>query len=81
MKVSANIHMYFDLCINYCDLMNHTDSKTYPIMDIVSNWPPDQTALPPRHFHSLCRFDFKKDLATALAYRDAEAIHRKSPSS
>jgi hypothetical protein len=30
------------------------------------------TQVPPRHYHSLCRFDFEKDLKKALNYRDAE---------
>lgn len=48
--------------------------KEYPIMDLINNWPPDDATIPPRHYHSLCRFDFSKpgDVLKAEAYREAE---------
>jgi len=47
--------------------------KAYPIMDIVHNWGPDRPKpIPPKHYTSFCRFDYKRDLRKALAYRDAE---------
>ena len=46
--------------------------RSYPILDILKNWPPDTIKVPPRHFASLCRFDYQRDRAMAFAYRDAE---------
>jgi len=47
--------------------------KAYPIMDIINNWGPDRPKpVPLKHYLSLCRFDYEKDLEKALIYRDAE---------
>jgi len=48
--------------------------RTYPLGDILRNWPPDTISVPPRHFASLCRFDFSdpSELRRAFALRDAE---------
>lgn len=48
--------------------------KTYPIGDILSNWPPDTISVPPRHFMSLCRFDYRDraDVEKAFGLRDLE---------
>ena len=47
--------------------------RAYPIMDIVTNWSPDRsTPLPQKHYHALCRFDYRRDLEKAMAYREAE---------
>mmetsp|Transcript_63876 Transcript_63876/g.144099 ORF Transcript_63876/g.144099 Transcript_63876/m.144099 type:complete len:414 (+) Transcript_63876:361-1602(+) len=44
----------------------------WPILDVVKNWNPDVTEIPPRHFMSICRFDYATQLDAARAYRDAE---------
>jgi hypothetical protein len=46
--------------------------QAWPIMDIVNNWSPDNPAIPPKHYHGLCRFDYRRDLDKAMAYRAAE---------
>ena len=46
--------------------------QAWPIMDIVNNWSPDNPTIPPTHYHGLCRFDYRRDLAKAMAYRAAE---------
>lgn len=46
--------------------------EEYPILDVTSNWNPDETAVPARHFASLCRFDYETELEVARAYRRAE---------
>lgn len=48
--------------------------RAYRITDILQNWPPDSVSVPPRHFASICRFDFQDpgDLERAFALRDAE---------
>lgn len=43
-----------------------------PIMDILGNWNMDDTAIPPRHYNTLCRFDYQTEYDKALRYRDAE---------
>jgi len=44
----------------------------FPIMDVISNWNPDDTTIPPKHFASLCRFHYQSELSAAKAYREAE---------
>ena len=46
----------------------------YPITDVIANWPPDSVAVPPRHFASLCRFDYADPVAVkqATAFRKLE---------
>jgi hypothetical protein len=35
--------------------------QAYPIMDLIENWNPDKpTPVPQKHFHALCRFDYRK---------------------
>lgn len=46
--------------------------KEYSIMDIINNWNPDSTDIPPMHYDSICRFDFQTQLEIATRYRDAE---------
>jgi len=41
-------------------------------MDVISNWNPDDTTIPPKHFASLCRFHYQSELSAAKAYREAE---------
>ncbi len=42
-------------------------------MDLVANWGPDQPLpVPAKHYHALCRFDYRVDLEKATAYRNAE---------
>lgn len=51
----------------------HGYPAAYPVMDLINNWSPDlPTPIPEQHYTSYCRFDYKKDLNKALAYRDAE---------
>lgn len=47
---------------------------TYRLRSILDNWPPDTITVPPRHYASLCRFDYQDpdDLERAYALRDAE---------
>lgn len=51
-----------------------TYPRAYKLGEILRNWPPDTITVPPRHFFSLCRFDYKDpaDLERAYALRDAE---------
>mmetsp|Transcript_43704 Transcript_43704/g.98807 ORF Transcript_43704/g.98807 Transcript_43704/m.98807 type:complete len:211 (-) Transcript_43704:989-1621(-) len=44
----------------------------WPIMDVVKNWNPDVTEIPPKIHSSLCRFDYVTQLDIARAYRNAE---------
>mmetsp|Transcript_19043 Transcript_19043/g.28783 ORF Transcript_19043/g.28783 Transcript_19043/m.28783 type:complete len:464 (-) Transcript_19043:1786-3177(-) len=58
-------------------LMNCTSVRQpqlYYISDILENWPPDLITVPPRHFGSLCRFDYQSSSQRELAkqFRDAE---------
>ena len=46
--------------------------RHYGAMEVLSNWPPDDTRVPERHYGSLCRFDYETERDTAFAYRDAE---------
>jgi hypothetical protein len=43
--------------------------KGYPILNLTSNWPIDETEIPARHYDSLCHIDYQADYQTALAYR------------
>ena len=47
---------------------------TYPIMDLINNWGPDNTDIPPMHYDSLCHFDMslESDRIKAENYREAE---------
>lgn len=42
------------------------------LVDIIQNWHQDELKPPPRHYGSLCRFDFATEWHKAVAYRDAE---------
>ncbi|CAM9184918.1 unnamed protein product, partial [Phaeothamnion confervicola] len=47
--------------------------KEYPIMDVLRHWGTDDAGrVPPKHFLSICRFDYQKEFETAQRYRDAE---------
>ncbi len=48
--------------------------RDYLLTDIVQNWPPDSILVPPRHFASLCRFDYRDpvQIKQAEAFREAE---------
>ncbi|KAJ1454752.1 hypothetical protein M885DRAFT_521364 [Pelagophyceae sp. CCMP2097] len=48
--------------------------RAYGILELTSNWPPDTIEVPPRHYASLCRFDYNDELqhAAAVKFRDAE---------
>lgn len=46
--------------------------KEYPIMDIISNWNPDDTDIPSMHYDSICHFDYQTQYDIAERYRDAE---------
>uniref|UniRef100_A0A7S1UB23 JmjC domain-containing protein n=3 Tax=Phaeomonas parva TaxID=124430 RepID=A0A7S1UB23_9STRA len=46
--------------------------RSYPILNVTSNWPPDDTRVPKQHYGSLCRFDYETELDKCFAYRDAE---------
>jgi hypothetical protein len=46
--------------------------KEYPIMSLVRNWNPDDSVIPPRHYDSLCHFDFATEQHKAYNYRDAD---------
>jgi hypothetical protein len=46
--------------------------RAWPIMDLINNWSPDNPSIPATHHHGLCRLDYRKDLAKAMAYRAAE---------
>ncbi|CAM9158065.1 unnamed protein product, partial [Phaeothamnion confervicola] len=47
--------------------------KEFPILNVVANWNPDNASyIPPKHYLSVCRFDYALELAKALRYRDAE---------
>ena len=48
--------------------------KSYPIGKLLENWPPDTIEVPPRHFATMCRFNYQDPAQreTAFAYRDAE---------
>lgn len=48
--------------------------RHYFIRDIMENWPPDSVMVPPRHFASLCRFDYRNPahVKQAKAFRKAE---------
>ena len=48
--------------------------NTYPIMDLIENWNPDDTNIPARHYDSLCHFDMslESDRIKAENYREAE---------
>lgn len=40
--------------------------------NILDNWNPDDTTIPPFHFNSLCYFNYQTELDKALNYRNAE---------
>jgi hypothetical protein len=46
----------------------------HKLVDIVTNWNPDNTEIPPFHYDSLCHFDYqnKEDYQKAMRYRTAE---------
>lgn len=48
--------------------------QAFPIMDLITNWPTDNTEIPAQHYDSLCHFDFQNssDLIKAYNYRKAE---------
>lgn len=48
--------------------------KAYHMMDIINNWNPDNTEIPPFHFDSLCHFDYQnpEEYKKAENYRNAE---------
>mmetsp|Transcript_25402 Transcript_25402/g.30112 ORF Transcript_25402/g.30112 Transcript_25402/m.30112 type:complete len:452 (-) Transcript_25402:102-1457(-) len=75
-KVRRNVGsepMDGDWLLNCPDLPPPNYPKAYPAMDVINNWGPDRpNPVPPKHYHALCRFDYKKDLKKALTYRDAE---------
>ena len=39
---------------------------------LLDNWNPDDTAIPPSHYDSYCKFDFLKEKDKVEAYRRAE---------
>ena len=51
--------------------------EAFPIMDVIKNWPTDNTEIPAKHYDSLCHFNFQNesDLAKAYNYRKAEVPH------
>ncbi|KAJ8610488.1 hypothetical protein CTAYLR_007767 [Chrysophaeum taylorii] len=61
-----------------CSSIDVRDRRSYPrlyeLRELVANWPPDTITVPPRHFASLCRFDYRDaaDVERAFALRDAE---------
>lgn len=46
--------------------------RAYPIKDLLDNWNPDDTTIPPKHYDSFCRFHYREDKAKIEAYRKAE---------
>ena len=42
--------------------------KAYPIMDIIKNWNPDDITIPPVHYNSICRIDYKKEYPKLLKW-------------
>jgi hypothetical protein len=42
------------------------------LMDLIEHWNPDDSAIPPRHYNTMCRFNYQTEYSKALAYRDAE---------
>lgn len=46
--------------------------KEYPIMDLLNNWNPDKTDIPPMHYDSICHFDYQTQYDIAERYRNAE---------
>lgn len=41
-------------------------------MDLINNWNPDDTNIPPMHYDNICRFDYQKQYDVAERYREAE---------
>jgi hypothetical protein len=41
-------------------------------MEMIANWHPDNSSVPPRYYDSICRFDYTTEWHKAMAYRDAE---------
>ena len=48
--------------------------KAFSMVDILKNWNPDNTDIPPQHYDTLCHFDYQdpKQLKLAYEYRGAE---------
>lgn len=46
--------------------------RTLQVMEIIANWHPDNSSVPPRYYDSICRFDYTTEWHKAMAYRDAE---------
>ena len=46
--------------------------QTVPMVELLNNWNPDDTAVPPRHYNTLCRFDYQRDYDLATRYQEAE---------
>jgi len=44
----------------------------YPVRQVIENWNPDDTRIPPMHFDSLCHFDYETEYHKAERYREAE---------
>ena len=40
--------------------------------DVIDNWNPDDTTVPPFHYNSICYFDYQTESHKVLNYRDAE---------
>jgi hypothetical protein len=41
-------------------------------MEMIANWHPHNSSVPPRYYDSICRFDYTTEWHKAMAYRDAE---------
>lgn len=54
------------------DLFLYRLSLVSQLMDLIEHWNPDDSAIPPRHYNTMCRFNYKTEYSKALAYRDAE---------
>jgi hypothetical protein len=52
------------------------NEPVYPIttrlVDLLENWSPDNVTIPSRHHNTLCRFNYRTDLAQAKRYRDSQ---------
>ena len=44
----------------------------WPVIDIVQNWPPDDTAPRPKIYQGICVFDYETEMEKAKIYREAE---------